>query len=311
MTTTAALTPQAMLAELERRLTAGARRRAIGTQITYIDTCKRFLDHTGHRVPTAKDVDAYIVWRREQGINENTLITEMARIKKLFDVNRMEWTFLADDIPAKVTSFAPALAMSQVEKIIMAQALFTPQERFYLAVSTSFASRREELCRIKKKDIDEKTITLHIAKQKKEKVIRHLIPEVLLPIIKVENYREYGLQNMSAIFHRICDKSGVMVGSGWGWHSIRRPLDRWFEQYQGGVLWQVWTGYVGWSNISRGMRFAGSAMAGRYLGENSTPENNPYALDKMIHPVLPTLKMWEKALGNSQQPLPKSNQGAK
>lgn len=296
---------EAMLTEMEHRMT-GTRRRARGTLLTYMNTSKRFLAWLG-REPVASDVDAYFSYRRKEDISESTLKKEFIHLRKLFVTNHLNWPFIKEDVPHIDTApFAPALMPVQIERLISSQQKYSDCERFYLAVSTIFGCRREELLRIKSRDIQQDTmvltspwtISLNIAKQKKPVTIKHIIPDSLRPIFEVYTPKEHTGQGMSNIFKRICKKAGVRVGTGWGWHAIRRTLDTVMIEVvlpENNMPSHLWPEYVGWSKTKIGGQFFNSTMAGHYI-HTEILGSDPYRVDHLLHPILPTLKWWDKAL---------------
>jgi integrase len=284
------------LENLKERLSS-PRLKAPGTIYTYLRTARNFLTWLGDgKIPDAGDFRRYFIYRREQGISERTLTKEFYQLKKLALSNGWDWPFEADDVPySEEEPRSPALRQEDVEKLIMAQHLLSKSERFFLAVSTTWGCRREELRRIVKRDYDEESILIRTAKHGRR--VRHLIPEVLKPIFEAYRPKEHGARIFSEMFIRICRKADVKIDRGYSFHSIRRTLRTLGEWALAAnkVPMSLWADYQGWSRRTKGVVYGGAAMLGVY----SHPEilsNDPFAIDRIVYPIHPFLPVWGKAL---------------
>jgi len=284
------------LENLKERLSS-PRLKAPGTIYTYMRTAENFLAWLGDgKIPDAGDFRRHFIHRREQNISERTLNKEFYQLKKLALANGWNWPFEADDAPySEEEPRSPALRQEDVDKLIMAQHLYSKSERFFLAVSTTWGCRREELRRIVKRDYDKESILIRTAKHGRR--TRHLIPEVLKPIFEAYHPKEHDAETFRKMFIRICDKAGVEIGQGYGFHSIRRTLRTLGEWALAAnkVPMSIWADYQGWSRRTKGVAYGGAAMLGVY----SHPEilsSDSFAIDKIIYPIHPFLPVWEKAL---------------
>lgn len=292
---------------LRQRL-SGTRQRAPGTVTTYMDTAGRFLEWLSGALMDRGAVDRYFTWRRDNGISELTLKKEFFHLKKLFEANDIQWPFSGDDAPVSGDDpYQPAFSEAQVNQLILAAPEYTKVERFYLAVSTMYGCRREELSRITKADINQESITIRIAKTKGKKVIRkHLVPDPLRPVFAAYHAKTHTTTALSMMFNRILAKSGLNVGAGYSWHSIRRCLDTLFDYLAVTVddktlsASPFWTHSVGWAKTTRGIKHSGAAMAGVY----SHPEiisDDPYYNDRLLYPVHPFLRTWGQVINLMQE----------
>ena len=295
------------LENLQQRL-SGTRQRAPGTVRTYLDTASRFIAWLDKPEMNRADVDRYFTWRRDNDISELTLKKEFFHLKKLFEANGLDWPFVSDDAPVSNSDpYQPAFTREQVNQLILMSGDYSKAERFYLAVSTMYGCRREELSRIAKSDVNNESITIRIAKTKGKKVVRkHLIPEALKPVFSAYKVKVHTPTALSLMFNRILAKSGLEVGRGYSWHSIRRCLDTLFEylavDLDGKTLSAApfWTQSMGWAKSSRGLKHTGAAMAGVY----SHPEivsDDPYYNDRLIYPIHPFLNAWEQVLEDTKE----------
>lgn len=282
------------------------RERAKGTITSYLQTGKVFLQFLGDRqMPTGKDETAiaeagnifrrYFLHRRDQNISERTLRKEFMHLKKLAGANQWPWPFTADDTPVpEEEPLAPAFTPEEIETLIKAWDKYSRGERFYLAVSTTWGLRREEMIRIRKRDYDGDTITIKIAKQKKKILrVQHIIPDEIKPILL--NYRPKlnNINSLSYMFYRILNKAGLKQRKGYGWHSIRRTLRTLLEWNlaENRLPLSLVADFMGWSKTTKGVVYGGAPMLGVY----SHPEilsSDPFAIDKAILGVHPFVKLW-------------------
>lgn len=280
------------LENLKERLLA-PRLRAPGTVLTYLETGARFLKWRGDGGEvTPSDFRRYFIHRRENDISERTLRKEFYCLKKLALANGWEWAFTADDTPfSEEEPYAPALMPPDIETLIRAHDLYLKSERFYLAASTTWGCRREELSRIKKRDYDAESILIRTAK--KGRRVRHLIPDVLKPLFEAYRPKEHTPRALTFMFHRICAKAGLKVERGTSFHSIRRTLRTLLEWRlaENRLPLSLVADYQGWSKTTKGMVYGGAPMLGVY----AHPEilsSDPFATDRLIYPIHPFLSLW-------------------
>lgn len=281
------------LENLKERLSS-PRLRAAGTIYTYLETGANFL--TGldkDREPTDSDFRRYFIRRREQGISERTLRKEFFHLKKLALANNWVWPFTADDTPyPEEEPYAPTLLPMQVEQLIRARAKLSRAERFFLAIATTWVVRREELCRIKKRDYDESTILIRTAKHGRP--VKHLIPDCLKPIFTDYRPKEHTPAALTIMYGRICSKAGLKHEKGYGFHSIRRTLNTMLAALlpKNSLDPAMLADYAGWSRKSLGSLYGGAAMVGVYRHPEIL-DTDPYGTDRVIYSVHPFLPLWE------------------
>lgn len=288
------------LENLRLRLSS-PRLRAPGTIKTYLETAERFLKGLDGDKPTDNDLRRYFLKRRQHGISDRTLRKEFFHLKKLCQANPgWHWPFEKEDTPfPEEPASTVALAIPVIEKLIADRKKYTDRERFYLALSTIFGCRREELANIEKRHINEDAIgipammTLLIRTAKHGRPVKHLIPPELRKMFDAYRPRKHQPEALSSMFHRICKKAGVERKSGWGWHSIRRSL----VTCLAGLLPKnnfdpaMLADYMGWAKSSLGALYGGAAMVGFYRRPEIL-DSDPYGLDKLIYSIHPFLPLW-------------------
>jgi len=295
-----------MQTELEnlKLVLTSPRERAPGTITSYLQTGKTFLEFLGKRqMPTGKDDAAkteagrtlrrYFLHRREDGKSERTLAKEFVQLHKLAEANDWPWPFTSDDRPvAEEEPFAPAFTPEEIETLIKAREEYSKGECFYLAVSTTWGLRREEMVRIRKRDYNEQTIKIKTAKHGRR--VEHMIPEEIYPLLLNYHPSLTNVNSLSFTFYRILDKAGVERRKGYGWHSVRRTLRTLLEWNlaENRLPLSLVADFMGWSRTSKGIVYGGGAAM---LGVYSHPEilsSDPFATDKMVLNVHPFLHFW-------------------
>lgn len=305
MMSTEAKTVNKPLENLQLVLTS-PRERAKGTITSYLKTGRIFLDFKGPlEMPTGKGelviaeagriFRLYFMYRRKQGITERTLRKEFVHLKKMAAANSWPWPFTSDDIPVpEEEPFAPVFTPEEIQTLIKAQDKYSKGERFYLAISTTWGCRREEMVRLRKRDYNAETITIKIAKQKRKVVrLRHVIPDEIKSILLEYHPKLTNINSLSYMFYRILDKAGLPRRKGYGWHSIRRTLETTLEWNlaRNQLPLSLVADFMGWSKTRKGAVYGGAPMVGVY----SHPEvmsDDPLALDKLVLNVHPFVKFW-------------------
>jgi len=269
------------------------RPRAPGTLTSYLQTAKVFLDFLDTiQQPTDKDFRRYFLHRREQGVSERTLTKEFVHLRKLALANDWPWPFTSDDRPvAEEEPFAPAFTLDEIETLIKARDEYSRGELFYLAVSTTWGLRREEMIRIRKRDYTETTVKIKTAKHGPR--VEHIIPDEINPILRDYHPKINNINSLSYMFYRILRKAGLGQRKGYGWHSTRRTLRTLLEfgLAENRLPLSLVADFMGWSRSQKGIVYGGAAMLGVY----SHPEilsTDPFGVDKLVLSVHPFIKLW-------------------
>ncbi len=293
------------LQKLDERL-HGRRLKAPSTIKGYTATARRFLIWLGKKkAPAEADYDRYFAERRKQGISERTLLTESFQIQKLALANDWTWSITKDDRPyPKDKPYQPVLSLNQVEQLIMAQKSYSDAERFYLALATIYICRREAMAQLVKRNYDDQTIV--IPGVHGGKTIKHLIPDVIKPVILEYRFKQHEVKTLSDMFRHMSKKAGLELPSGFGWHSFRRTLTTYVKHllFQNRINPAIWTDFTGWAGGNKGEELLDSDMSVYYEHKEILSED-PYYIDRLVFTVHPCLKFWQKAL-TSRQARPKA-----
>lgn len=174
---------------------------------------------------------------------------------------------------------APALTKPAIHEMIEA-VLDRGSHRMmaYLAISTTYGLRAEELARIKKSDIANNMFTVHTAKGGTERV--HKIPEEIAECINDYDFPKIQTQSIINLFKSIQKLSKHKHKNREGWHSIRRRLIQELED-AGVVERHIYT-FMRWRATRRGI-----------MGAYSKPK--PDEADSIVFTNHPFLKYWKEA----------------
>ena len=194
----------------------------------YIRYASHFLDNVEgiDRV----SIDRYLA-TLQKDYSPGTINFAFRVIRRLFTINKLDWEYRRGEAPSigQRDEYRPQLSSNIIEMMITAaknDKLF-PDEQCFVALSTTFGLRREELANLQPKDIDLKSGAIYVATVKSGRERYHLIPQEIQPYLKAHDFqRRYAVATMSQMFKRILVKSGAgeLKSRRLGWHAIRRAL---------------------------------------------------------------------------------------
>jgi len=177
----------------------------------------------------------------------------------------------------------PAASFEEIEAMVKAVRGNSGPEEVYLALSSIYGLRRQELCLVRKEDIDFDKQTIFVKTIKGgERRDQLLCPEII-PILQTYDFKNYSVFQMSALYRRICAAAQVEVPDGCGWHAVRRLLDTELVKRFGKLDTHI---FFRWKLSSS------SLMEERYFTED------PLAVDRRVlsngHPFVP---LWGASSG--------------
>jgi len=276
-----------------RLVLSSPRPRAPSTLTGYLSVANQFLTYLGDKIPPDEmDLRRYFLKRRDEGIGENTLKTDFAKLNKLYLANHWDWPFGKEDRPeAPPQTNTPAFTWEEVSELIKNRELYSKGERFYLAIATTYIIRRIELARITKRDLKANTIYVDTAHRGAKRT--HLIPDEIMPYIEAYHPKKNNVSSLSAMFVRICQKGLGEKKRGYGWNSFRRTLDTLLPiALAKADKPMTYVGYyAGWSQRSIGSRIFYTPMAGVY-GRPGIISSDPFFVDREIFQAHPFLLLW-------------------
>lgn len=263
----------------------------------YLSYAKRFLDYAD--ALDKENVNNYIKKLKRQGNSPGTLNFAFRVVGRLFKVNGIEWPFRRGEAPqiGQREEVKPALDPEVIKAMIQAAKDngLENDEACFLALSTVYGLRREEMYNLVSKDIDFKGNTIFISTVKSGRQRYHLIPLEIKPYLERHDFENrYSDTAMSQMFWRIINKSGLEAfkSERLGWHSIRRTLITLL--HQSGVDPFTVHQFMRWKGAQRDMAMDTRYHATHFVGLEGTKVVAMEAQsDKEVFKKHPLLKFWK------------------
>lgn len=216
-------------------------------------------------------------------------------IRTLFSRNNIEWPYNRGESPqireSKVN--APALHPNLIGNLIVAvKDQGAPDMRAFLALSTVYGLRREEMAELTQDDVNLRDKTIHVSTAKHGRERTHMIPGDILPYLRGYDFNQaITVNNLFVLWYRIESLVGLRHTDQVGWHSIRRTLNTLLlRQLPEATVY----GFLRWKQAtSSHMPFRYSAV--KFVGEEGeTTEVVGEALDvdTEVFKVHPFLEYW-------------------
>lgn len=250
------------------------------------ETIQKYLSHlrSKHKYRDGSVNFAFRIIRTLFGRNE-------AELKE----NGMEWPFSRGESPQiredKIN--APALDPGVVgEMIQVIKERGEPNEKAFLAISTTYATRKIEMLELTQDDVNIKDKTIHIATAKHGRERTHLIPPEILPYLKGYDFNtvisDFGL---FTLWYRLEYRIGLTHIDQVGFHSIRRTVNTLLLD---NLPESVVMSFLRWKQrTSSHMPFRYSAQ--RYVGREGMVTRvvgEAKDVDTKVFDVHPFLKYW-------------------
>jgi len=202
-------------------------------------------------------------------------------VKRVFDVVQVTWPMgkrgapkvQASDVIKSALELDEIRAMVEVAKAGHLQA----DHSCFLALSTTYGLRREELVRVRGEHIDYEMERIWVDTCKGGVQRYHLIPREIVPYLRSHDFsRAYSLFDMSRLYGEIEKAAGLPHRDGAGFHAIRRPLDTILVQWD----------YIRCKIFLRWKLTGDMALAYVTL--------DPLKVDREVFEVHPFLPFWRK-----------------
>jgi hypothetical protein len=224
------------------------------------------------------DVIRFLAELRQAGLRQSSIDTMLRPIRLLCEVQKWDGGFPKLSMPKVRRSDIkrPCLSIEEVGALIRkAKKVCSERELAYLAAATVYGLRREELGTLLVYDGVVKVNTL-----KGGDVTVHLVPGEIKDFI--QGYRgSNDVRYMTRVFWRIVDKVGLGLGSGYGWHSIRRALATELLLRDASLI-----------DIMRFMRWSDASLQREFGMLSIYAERRQDVIDKNIFKVHPFLGFW-------------------
>lgn len=249
------------------------------TKTCYIGSLDLYSRFIGDNTPNMENVKAFMTDLEEAEYTVNSINRHIFAIKKFFSSNGLEWE---DTIKAQFVNLfdtdTPTISREDLGRVIIATKKHgNLVDMSYLALSSIYGLRRQELAEISNNRINKQKSTIHIRSIKHGLERDHLIPDQI-GFIKDYNFEEQKLPTISLLFSKIALLAGYNRESGEGWHSIRRAL-----------VSGLFDNEISDASIEFFMRWSPKNISRRY----NTQGKNPSVADAKIFAKHPFLPFWE------------------
>jgi len=243
-------------------------------------------------------VDRYVDTLRKKGRRPGTVNFAFRVVKRLFTVNGLPWEYHRGEAPqiGQRDEYRPQLSVDIIRIMVESakSGKLYPAESCFLASSTIYGLRREEMVNLLPEDVDLANSAIYVATVKFGRQRYHIIPPEIAPYLAAHDFSgRYGLATMSQVFWKTLVKSGLgsLKSQRLGWHSIRRAL---FDGLiNSGVNTLAARAFLRWKGTTGEM-----AMPSRYYGNvviglnGSKPVLEEAKGDDEIFELHPFIKFW-------------------
>jgi hypothetical protein len=224
------------------------------------------------------DVIRYLCCLREQGYRQSSIDVMVRPVKLLAQIQGWAFPRLAmpkvrdGDVSRPILSYDEVCLMIKRGKEVL-----SARELAYLALSTTYGVRREELSSLGR--IDGK-MTVNTVKG--GPVTTHVVADEIRPYLA--GYERTGVRHMSFVFRRMIEKLGIsLAGDNYGWHAIRRALAT-------ELLYRD----VSLINVVRFMRWSDGSLKGDFGMLAIYGKRNQEEVDRSVFKVHPFLPIWNE-----------------
>ena len=245
------------------------------TKVVYASAYRCFVEFAGEREAYTEEQLEKIVEKLEKRYKP-TYVQLVLRVGKL--MSGAQWPENVVYEYSNLSVEKRALSVDEIRTMIEGAKAedFPPVYRAYLLLSTLYGPRCGELAMLQASDInlEEGTVFIHTMKRGEERI--HLLPDVARGYLAQVDMCPVCDDTMYGIFKSIQQLTGVQPRYGFGWHSIRRPLDTLL--LAAGVN-QAFVHYF--------LRWSMSAMEEKYIAPVE------FEVDKAVFEHHPFLPFWE------------------
>lgn len=258
--------------EFENHLYAGGL--SEGTIQLYLSRARSFARRAGKEWGQ-EEIEAFLAKLRKKGVKESTRRNYLYALKRLCAFNEVPFVLRAVSEDEQETE-RRIMSVEEIETLIRNVKNSDDPGKVYLALSTIYGLRREEIASVRQEDIHEDMI--YIRTRKKGKARHHLIPEAI-SFVRGFDYPSISTSNLSILFKAILLRAGLGMKLGYGWHSIRRRLVT--EFVSGGLHPSKIRDFMRWRSGSRDILEVYTQL-------------DPRTVDQEVFDIHPFLPMWEE-----------------
>ncbi len=195
------------------------------TQCVYMSQIRKFQDWRTKNVYTKWDVIEFLKHLQDQRFSSSFIRGTYYALRLFFESEGWLWEV---KMP-KLSNPLPQIAMSKNDVVELIQGTLangSPEEKTYLALSTTYGLRRAELAQITGKDFDLIKKTIFIRTKKGGVSRNHLIPDSISPFLSSSSFNgTRSPYSISMLWHLIEQHTDLHFDAGVAWHAIRHRLN--------------------------------------------------------------------------------------
>jgi hypothetical protein len=223
------------------------------------------------------DVISYLSRMREQRYKQSSIEVMIRPVKLLAQIQGWSFPRLAMPKVRDGDVSRPVFSSEEIRQMIRrGKEVLSASELAYLALSTTYGLRREELGSLGRID---GTVTVNTVKG--GPVTTHLVPAEIKPY--VVGYKRSGVTNLSSVFRQIASKLGLVMTKNFGWHAVRRALATELVTTDFSLL-----------NLLRFMRWSDASLKGEFGMLAIYAQRNQSEIDRSVFEVHPFLPIWSE-----------------
>jgi len=245
-----------------------------------------------------ESINRYLARLKRQGKKMGTVNFAFRVIRTLFNVNKLDWPFRRGEVPliGQRDEYKPALDPELIRIMVEAarNGRLEGAPACFLALSTVYALRREEMCDLQPGDVDLKANTIFISTVKSGRERYHLIPKEIKPYLEAHDFSQrYSLTQMSQLFWVAINRSGLetLRPKRLGWHCIRHTVKTLLDK--SGLDPFTVHSFMRWKGVEREFVIDVRYHASHFVGlEGTTLVTKEAESDKEIFDHHPLLEFW-------------------
>ena len=262
----------------------------------YVSYARNFLDSAA--VLDRESINKYLARLKRQGKSPGTVNFAYRVIRTLFNVNKLDWPFRRGEAPliGQRDEYKPALDPELIRIMVEAarNGRLEGAPACFLALSSVYGLRREEMCDLQPGDVDLKADTIFINTAKFGRERYHLIPVEIKPYLGRHDFSQrYSLTQMSQLFWVVVNRSGLeaLKPQRLGWHCIRHTVKTLLDD-SGLSLYAVHD-FMRWKGVDKQFAMDVRYHASHFVGLDGTRVVTKEAeSDKEIFLKHPLLEFW-------------------
>lgn len=258
-----------------------------------------FLQELGNRDPSAAIMRHYFDKLLKDGYAPGTVKRHWQVIHRLFIVNGLIWPLKRAEAPvvAENDVYAPALDQEVISMMIRSVRTRddeqTVKHRAFMALSTIYWMRRQELQSLRPEHLDLENHTIYVTTAKHGRQRYHAIPdEIMQPLEDWGFSSPVSLPGLSLMFKDIMQRACGTGIEEVSWHAIRRTGIA--LAFRAGLDEATITNFARWkrSGTNMALRYGTSRMVG-LNGTHVAMGGEDKEVDEQVFAVHPFLEYWK------------------